>query len=370
MITLSELKNKANRQYDKVLRSYFSEEDLFPMLIPSSKKLEKNQGIDHIFEQQKELFHHSKNRIGFGYWLTLKENAKTGQSEISKITFETKQDFLQFIDKMSDYQRFTNTTDSILGQIPVLKALLEKLPKMVNDYLDDWTYLLKVCHYFLQNPQPNLYVRSLPINISTKFIEKHQGILKILLDFLIPEYVNIEESDFFKRFHLQIEEPNIKIRFLDNSLRLHPNLSYLSVWQSEFKCLDIQCEKIYIIENLTTFLSFPSDNQSIAIWGGGFAVSLLAEINWFQQKKLYYWGDIDIHGFQILDQIRRYYPAIESFLMDEKTFTQYHRGEVGGGYSNVLLKSLTPSEQALYEVVLKHNWRLEQEKIMNIFENL
>jgi hypothetical protein len=368
MITLSELKNKANRQYEKVLKSYFSEEDVFPMLIPSSKKLEKSQGHDHIFEQQKELLLHSKNKIGFGYWLTLKENSKTRQSEISKITFETKQDFLQFIDRLSDYQTFINTVDLILGEISTLKELLKKYPKIVNEYQNDWTDLLKVCHYFLENPQPNLYVRSLPISISTKFIETHKGVLKTLLDYLIPEDIDSEESDFFKRFHLQIEEPNIKIRFLDDSLRLHPNLSYLSVWQSEFKVLDIRCEKIYIIENLTTFLSFPPDNQSIAICGGGFAVNLLAEIDWFQDKKLFYWGDIDIHGFQILDQIRKYYPAIESLLMDEKTFLQYHRGEIGGEYNVVNLKYLTISEQALYELILKNNWRLEQEKILNIFE--
>ena len=368
MITLNELKNKANRQYEKVLKSYFSEEDLFPMVIPSSKRLEKSQGVEYIFEQQKELLLHSKNKIGFGYWLTLKENPKTGQSEISKITFETKLDFLQFIDKVPDFQRFTNTVDLILGEILVLKELLEKSPKIVNEYGDDWGDLLKVCYYFLQNPQPNLYVRSLAINVSTKFIETHQGILKTLLDYLIPAYIKTEEINFFKRYHLQIEEPNIKIRFLDDSLRLHPNLSYLSVWQSEFRGLNLQCEKIYIIENLTTFLSFPSDNQSIAIWGGGFAVNLLAEIDWFQDKKLYYWGDIDIHGFQILDQIRRYYPAIESFLMDEKTFNQYHSGEMGGPYNMVLLKNLTVPEKALYEVVLKNNWRLEQEKILNIFQ--
>jgi hypothetical protein len=47
MITLNELKNKANRQYEKVLKSYFSEEDLFPMLIPSSKELEK-KGVGQV----------------------------------------------------------------------------------------------------------------------------------------------------------------------------------------------------------------------------------------------------------------------------------------------------------------------------------
>ena len=365
MITLNELKNKANRQYDKVLKSYFSEEDLFPMLIPSSKKLEKSQDV---FEQQRDLLLHSKNKLGFGYWLTFREKSQTSDSEISKINFETKEDLLQFVDKVSDYQRFIDLVELILIEIPILRELLEKSPKIVNEYHNDWIDLLKICHYFLENPQPNLYVRSLPIEVSTKFIETHQGILKILLDFLIPTYVNVEERDFFKRFHLQIEEPNIKIRFLDNSLRLHPNLSYLSVWQSEFKVLDIQCQKIYIIENLTTFLSFPSKNQSIAIWGGGFAVNLLAEIDWFQDKKLYYWGDIDIHGFQILDQIRRYYPAIESFLMDENTFKKYHRGEVGGKYNIISLNNLTDSEQALYEVILRNNWRLEQEKILNVFQ--
>lgn len=137
MITLNELKNKANRQYEKVLKSYFSEEDLFPMLIPSSKELEKNEGFDYIFEQQKELLINSKNKIGFGYWLTLKENLKTRQSEISKIEFESKLDFLQFIGKCADYQEFINTVDVILESIAALKGILERSPKIVNENLDN-----------------------------------------------------------------------------------------------------------------------------------------------------------------------------------------------------------------------------------------
>ena len=112
MITLNELKNKANRQYDKVLKSYFSGENLFPMLIPSSKKLEKSQDV---FEQQKDLLLHSKNKLGFGYWLTLKEKSRTSDSEINKIIFETKEDFFQFIEKVSDYQIFIGLVEMILG---------------------------------------------------------------------------------------------------------------------------------------------------------------------------------------------------------------------------------------------------------------
>lgn len=53
--------------------------------------------------------------------------------------------------------------------------------------------------------------------------------------------------------------------------------------------------------------------------------------------------------------------------MDKKTFEKYHRGEIGGVHNIVSLNNLTISEQALYGMILKHNWRLEQEKITNIF---
>ncbi len=363
MITLEELKKKALRQYDKIINSYFNEPVEFPMAIQFGKKLDKTQGASFIFDQQKELINNSKTIIGYGYLVELKENRKTKQSEIIKIEFKNLSDFLRFTNKTIEYKAFEQNAIECLSQIPKLKELFKKTPRIILEQDGKWADLLKICTYFIRNPTPNQYVRNLPIQIHTKFIEQNQGVLKHLLDFLIVESINANESNFFKRFNLQIEEPSVKVRFLDKSISIHSQLSQISVWLSEFKTLNLACENIIVIENLTTFLAFPSKSQTLALWGGGFAVNLLADIDWLKSKKLYYWGDIDIHGFQILSQFRSHYPKVKSILMDTHTFQKYYDNAKGGEFKIIELTNLNTNEYEIYETILENNFRLEQEKI-------
>lgn len=363
MTTLEELKKKALRQFDKVLLTYFDEPMGFPLQISFGKKLDKTQGSLFIFEQQRELIANSKAITGFGYSIELKENQKTKQSEISKIYFENLSDLLQFINKVEDYNSFEQNVKTCLALIPQLQELFKEMPKIVSEQNGKWANLLKVCQYFIQNPKPDLYVRNLPIQVHTKFIEQNQGILRILLDFLISEHVNQNEANFFKRYNLQIEEPSVKMRFLDNTISFHPQLTQISVWISEFQLLNLDCERVIVIENLITFLSFPQTKKTIALWGGGFAVNLLADVDWLKSKKLYYWGDIDIHGFQILSQFRGHYPSVKSILMNKNTFHKYYQNGNGGNFKIIELPNLTSDEEELYKIVLENNLRLEQEKI-------
>jgi hypothetical protein len=363
MITLAELTTKASRQYVNVLRAYLTGENRFPMVISANKTLNRQEGSEHIFAQQQELLLFSKNKTGQGYTLQLKQNSRTKQSEISRISFESLDDFLVFLGKEDEYTAFVQVVSQIRIEVPELLALLERMPRLVIEQLGKWPDLLRVVRYFQQNPQPRQYVRNLPIDLPTKFIETNRPILRILLDHLIPSHINADETDFYRRFHLEIEEPMVKIRFLDNTLRIQATLSHISVWLSEFRGLNLACERIYIIENLTSFLTFPAIPNSLAIWGGGFAVNLLGGIDWLSEKQLFYWGDIDVHGFQILSQIRGHYPEIQSMLMDETAFIRFHRGGIGGDFLALELTNLTEPERRLYERLLVNNWRVEQERL-------
>jgi len=363
MISLAELRTKALKQLDSVLRAHLAGEELLPLPIRASKALDRSQGHEHIFAQQAELLAHSKNKTGHGYWLDFRLNPKTRQSEISRISFENQADYLKFIEKTEELQQFADHAARTTAGFPELLPLLQATPKLLFDHAADWPALLTVCAYFRQHPQPNAYVRSLPLGLPTKFIEQHQAALRPLLNQLIPAHIRTDEEDFFRRFHLLLEEPSIKIRFLDPRLRLHPAVSQLSVWASEFRQLNLAGRRIFIIENLTTFLSFPLLEKSLAIWGGGFAVSLLAGADWLAEKQLFYWGDIDVHGFQILAQLRAHYPAAQSLLMDAATFRRYHDGGRGESFVAQALAGLTADEQALYQELLRTNARLEQEQL-------
>jgi hypothetical protein len=107
---------------------------------------------------------------------------------------------------------------------------------------------------------------------------------------------------------------------------------------------------------------------SMAIFGAGYGWEALARCPWLHTCPLYYWGDIDTHGFGILNQLRTHFHHAESFLMDRATLDMHQEfWGVEDSPVRVDLPRLTEEEQALYST-LRHNsiqegLRLEQEYI-------
>ncbi|NTX16466.1 hypothetical protein HUA74_19260 [Myxococcus sp. CA051A] len=83
---------------------------------------------------------------------------------------------------------------------------------------------------------------------------------------------------------------------------------------------------------------------------------------------VYYWGDIDTHGFAILDRLRAHHPRVHSLLMDRDVLLAHnaHWVEEDKPHRGTLSR-LTESEAALYEDLrhqrLGERVRLEQEHI-------
>lgn len=83
---------------------------------------------------------------------------------------------------------------------------------------------------------------------------------------------------------------------------------------------------------------------------------------------MHYWGDLDTHGFAILDQLRSHFPHVDSLLMDRVTLLKYQCfwGEEPTPIQRDLPR-LTPAESALYDDLrfdrLQSKLRLEQERV-------
>jgi len=83
---------------------------------------------------------------------------------------------------------------------------------------------------------------------------------------------------------------------------------------------------------------------------------------------VFYWGDIDTHGFAILDQLRSCLPHARSVLMDRATLLAFE-AQWGTEEKQTLrnLSRLNVEECALYDDLrdnrLSSNLRLEQERI-------
>ena len=104
-------------------------------------------------------------------------------------------------------------------------------------------------------------------------------------------------------------------------------------------------------------------DKAVAIFGSGYSVYNLKNVNWFTNLELLYWGDIDVQGFEILSQFRGYFPHTKSVLMDEQTFNKYFENDLGTSTNITTQLNLTDSENELYTILKANNWRLEQEKI-------
>ena len=202
----------------------------------------------------------------------------------------------------------------------------------------------------------------------TKFIEENSTVLQSLLDYLIPDHIrNKDQKKPAERYFLQHDEPLIRVRILDEKLAIINSITDVSIRLSDFEKTNWECNRVFITENKMTFLTLPPLPSTIAIWsGGGFNVSYLKNAAWLKQKDLYYWGDIDEHGFQILHQIRSYYQHTHSLMMDLYTFNSFQDFAIPGERNQAeRLGLLTKEEADLYEFLKSAPGRnrLEQEKI-------
>lgn len=366
MITPNEIRKKAESKYLAYLRSVVEGLVFEPVIIPGNKK--PDDDMVKFEEELTELIAHSKEKKGYGYSIAYQrvKTRKHGEQDIPvSISFQTEHDYLKFIYKEKETDHFRHDLNRILSAFPELLEWVSKYPYKVLDNHEIWEDLLKVCTYFKNNPKPQLYIRELPIDVDTKFIERNKGLVKELLDVIISKFVNLTDSRFETHFNLRYDEPIIRFRVLDKSmsLSLFSGADDISIPISQFQKIEIPAETVYIVENKMNMLTFPSQPNSIVLWGHGFGVDLLKDVDWFQTKKIFYWGDLDAHGFLILSELRSHYRKVESFLMDRETFDKYYQSGVGTETNIEKELCLTPDEYKMFAFLKSGNYRLEQEKI-------
>lgn len=379
MINPSVIRKKAERLYNEYLTAFLRSESFFPKEIPFGK-VNSTDDYNIIKSEVNELINGSKDKLGYGYKVELSQfnTRKYGlQSFPRRIYFENETDFLTFIKKEKEVSEFKIAIFHIRERIPKLNDWIDKNTSKVIDNIGKWNDILKICEYFQKNTKPNLYIRELSIEIHTKFIEENKGTLKQLLDFLLPnEAIRKDESEFEKRFYLRYDEPLIRVRALDQSLLAKYNLSFsdFSIPIIIFNDLKIVNERFIITENKMNFLTLPYLKDTFGLFGGGFRIEILKQIDWLKKSNIIYWGDIDAQGLQILSQIRSYFPQTKSVMMDFKTLNLFQQFIVSGTPTNaaINLQNLTTEEKELFDFLNEKNCRLEQEKIDQnyVIENL
>ena len=189
MITASEIKKKAEHKYQDYLRSIVACKPFEPIVIICDKK--PSATIAEYEKELKDIRSLSKEVKGYGYtieWKKVNTKALGLQDFPDKVLFESAEDYERFLHKKDEIYSFRANTSTILAAFPTLTIWIEKYPLKVVNNVGIWGDLLKVITYFTENPRPNLYIRELPIEVHTKFIERNKSIIRELLDVVIAPY--------------------------------------------------------------------------------------------------------------------------------------------------------------------------------------
>lgn len=282
---------------------------------------------------------------------------------------------LDWIGKSREARAIRAAVDLAQQREPALVAWISKHASEVLRIGDDWSRLLDVVKWLRKHPRPGIYLRQVDLpGVHTKLIEKYRGVLTELLDISLPDGVaNAEASgaaNFSRRFGFLVKPSRVRFRVLDQGLRLLATGGDqdLTVNSQTFAALELPVRRVFVTENETNYLAFPPIGQSIVLFGAGYGFEMLRGATWLTRCELHYWGDIDTHGFAILDQLRASHGRVASFLMDRQTLMAHQA--LWGTEDNQELRDLTrltPDEKALFDDLrdnrLGTQVRLEQERV-------
>jgi hypothetical protein len=369
-----DIRDRVRRGWDngRILAAMLGGEPVFPLRI--SLKKPDSQALSEHFEQARQWISGLTGERGFQLEWREFNHRQLGRNRIPVAAIvESEQDGLALIGKQREATRFRTLAATISEAYPALVPWLKKRPLTVLDQeAANWPRFLAVLGWVAAHPRAGVYLRQIDVaGVNTKFIERHRSLLAEMLDIvLVPEAIDTQftgASGFERRYGFKSKPVQIRFRFLDQGLRIH-GLSDLAVTSDEFALLALPVKRVFIIENEINFLVFPDVPGSLVLFGAGYGFDHLAQAEWLQSQEIFYWGDIDTHGYAILDQLRGKFPEAHSFLMDRATLLE-HKGFWGSEErpTSCELANLRPDESALYDDLrfdrIALGLRLEQERI-------
>ncbi len=284
-------------------------------------------------------------------------------------------DAIALLGKRRDVVRFMALRDETTERQPQLLDWLAKRPLDALALSEEWSRLLDIVAWLQAHPRPGIYLRQVDFpGVHSKFIETHRGVLGALLDIALPvDAIEVSASgisQFASRYGFRDKPLRIRFRILAPEVGSlpWPRGADITLDAASFSRLDPKISQIFITENEINFLAFPPVKDSLVIFGAGYGFEMLRNIEWLQQCRIHYWGDIDTHGFAILDQLRSQFNHVESFLMDQTTLLAFE-SQWGKEEKQTLrdLPNLTLDETMVYDDLrdnrIRKNLRLEQERI-------
>lgn len=361
----------------ELLAGLVSSDQIFPLRLalrgPSSGELS-----DH-FDEVRAWAAELQQGAASGYRLVLREvkHRIIGQNSVpDQAWVDTLGDALHLISKTREARVFQKLLDQTHAREPLLLPWLQRRPLRALELADDWQHLLDFVAWLQAHLRPGVYLRQVDLpGVHSKFIEGHRAVLTEWLDLALPaQAIDTSASvvsQFARRYGFLDKPLRLRIRFLDpNHAGWAPGADQdYSLRHDAFAALAPPVSRVLITENEINFLATPPLANTLLVFGAGYGFDAMAQARWLDRCTLHYWGDIDTHGFAILDQLRAHFPHARSLLMDVATLNAHATLWTDEPQPTQRdLPRLTAEERGLYDNL---RWRrldgravrLEQERI-------
>jgi hypothetical protein len=377
--TAAALREQVRRRWDKgeLLGERVSPAPLFPLRLVLRGPASDDWSLH--FHAVRAWAAELQQGASAGYRLVMREvrHRVIGQNSLpSEAWVDTPDDALRLIGKTREARVFDAMVGATRQQQAPLLPWLQRQPLRALGLAESWPQLLALVAWVQAHPRPGIYLRQVDLaGIHSKFIEAQRGVLSELLDLVLPaDAIDAAASgaaQFARRYGFRDKPLRVRFRWLG---RQQPEWvgggdGDYTVTQGDFAKLAPPVERVFVTENEINFLAFPPAASGLVVFGSGYGFEALAQAHWLARTALHYWGDIDTHGFAILDQLRAHHPHATSFLMDRETLLTHQPQWTEEPQPTLRdLTRLTPDEGALYDDL---RWlrlrqkplRLEQERI-------
>lgn len=250
-----------------------------------------------------------------------------------------------------------------LGEpFPAAAAWALAHPHRAIALIGEWRGLLAAYAWLDAHRDSDRYLREISAEgVDTKFAERHRGVLSEMLG------VSATAHGFIGGLGLRSKPELVRLR-PSPALGLALPVTELAVRTDELGALTLHPSRVVVVENEITYLSVSVPTGGAVIWGKGFEVDRVGRLPWLADADVVYWGDLDTHGFAILDRLRTWLPQTRSVLMDRETLLAHQDRWVREDRPSASrLTRLTEDEVSLYEDLVSDRFatkvRLEQERI-------
>jgi hypothetical protein len=287
----------------------------------------------------------------------------------SRVVVQTWADLVALLGVRRDVETFDARLAGARERAPRLVDWMTAHPLRVLAAGHDWDKLVTTVLWIDTAARPGSYLREIDVpGVDTKFVETHRGLLADLLEHQLLEGridVDRPRSDFAGRFGFRSKPDYVRVRLPPE----HDGpFSEIAVRVEELATSPLAADTVLVVENDITYLALPPRPGTAVLLGGGYAVGRLAPLAWLADRDIRYWGDIDTHGFAILDRLRAHLPHVRSLLMDHATLLAHPSQWVCENSPLAdRLGRLTDDEAELYAGLVSDAFgpsvRLEQERV-------